>query len=146
MYVIDIADNQSLLPVDQDRLQRIVTSILQDAGVQQGEISIAVVDDPTIHQLNRQYLDHYYPTDVLSFVLDRDDDVLNGEIIVSGETAIANAKDYDLKPEDELLLYVIHGTLHLIGLDDKTDEGRAEMRAREDVYLKQCDIVRSIKS
>ena len=62
-----------------------------------------------IHELNRRYLNHDWPTDVLSFTLDDDDDGLAGEIIVSADTATVAAERYGWKMADEILLYVIHG-------------------------------------
>ena len=135
MIEIEIADEQSLMQVDEGRLKRIVRAIIADHGVRNSRISIAIVDDPTIHRLNRQYLQHDYPTDVLSFVLDDQDDFLEGEVIVSTETAASEAADFDWPAEDELLLYVVHGILHLIGFDDKTDAERTRMRGAERSYL-----------
>ncbi|MCA9206082.1 MAG: rRNA maturation RNase YbeY, partial [Planctomycetales bacterium] len=62
-------------------------------------------------------------------------DHLDGEVIVSADTAESTAADYDWPPAAELLLYVIHGTLHLVGFDDKSPEKRVVMRAKEAEYL-----------
>jgi probable rRNA maturation factor len=90
-----------------------------------------VVNDPTIHELNRQFLAHDYPTDVLSFLLEQQGKRIEGEVVASADTARRTAEQLGLRPEDELLLYVIHGTLHLIGHDDAGDEQRSLMRAAE---------------
>ena len=95
-----------------------------------------VVDDPSMHALNRRYLEHDYPTDVLSFVLDQDEDRLEGQLVVSADTAAASAEQYGWSAADELLLYVIHGSLHLVGCDDRQMEQRREMRELEQRYLK----------
>ncbi|MGI9515985.1 MAG: rRNA maturation RNase YbeY [Pirellulaceae bacterium] len=123
--------------IDEPLICSIISRILGDAGFRRGSVSIAIVDDPTIHELNRQYLQHDYATDVLSFVLDRDDtrDWLEGEVIASFETARQMAADYDWAPASELLLYLIHGTLHLTGLEDAGDEQRQQMREAESRYL-----------
>ena len=86
---------------------------------------MAVVDDPTIRRLHREYLGEDSPTDVMSFVLERADDYLEGEVVVSAETACAAAPEYGWPAADELLLYVIHGTLHLVGYDDTTPRMRS---------------------
>jgi len=130
-FVIHVADRQTALEVDRRRIVRAVEMILRDDAVARTEISVAVVDDPTIQQLNRQYLDHDYATDVLSFVLERDQDLLEGEVIVSADTAASRAADFGWTAAEELLLYVIHGTLHLVGYDDGTSDERAKMRTRE---------------
>ena len=109
--------------------------IVDDAGYDQASISLAIVDDPAIHELNRRYLSHDYVTDVLSFVLDSSEHCLEGEVIVSVDTADRCAGDHSGTTADELLLYVIHGVLHLVGFDDKQEEARAEMRKQEVHYM-----------
>ncbi len=137
MIKIEITDQQSSLPVEAGRLRRAAHAILKDHGPASADISIAIVDDPTIHALNRQYLQHDYPTDVLSFVLEEPPPRLEGEVIVSADTAIAQAGEYGTSPANEVLLYVIHGVLHLVGFDDQSTESREQMRCAEHVYLKQ---------
>lgn len=123
--------------IDESSIRKVVSSILSDSGYTNGSISIAVVDDPTIHELNNRYLKHDYETDVLSFVLEFDDDRgwLEGEVIVSSDTATRLSAEYAWEPASELLLYIIHGTLHLTGMDDSTDELRREMQVQEAHYL-----------
>ena len=134
MITIDVANEQSTLPVDAARLRRAVQMVLKDAAIRRARVSLAVVDDPTIHVLNRRYLDHDCATDVLSFNLDDSGGSLDGEVIASADTAAAAAPRFGWRPEDELLLYVIHGALHLVGLLDDTDDQRQRMRRRE----KEC--------
>ena len=95
-------------------------------------------DDPDqlqpVHRVRRE---HDYPTDVISFLLDSDANRLEAELIVSAETAIHNATQYGWAPFDELTLYAIHGTLHLIGYLDKDPEDQATMVAAEAVHLQK---------
>ncbi len=135
MIAIDLANRQTALRVDESRLRDAVRVILEEAAVAEAEVSVAVVDDPTIHALNRRYLRHDEPTDVLSFLLERSGEKLEGEIVVSADTALRAAPRYDWSAGDELLLYVIHGTLHLLGHDDQTPPQRAAMQDRERAYL-----------
>src|SRR4051812_34585238 len=127
---IEINTAHSRHTVDRARLKKAVRLILRDAGIRSAEISIAVVTDERMHALNRQYLQHDYPTDVLSFVLAQDERArsLDGEIIVSSDYAAREALRYRWTTDDELLLYIIHGCLHLIGHDDTTAKGKAAMR------------------
>ncbi|MEX2141345.1 MAG: rRNA maturation RNase YbeY [Pirellulales bacterium] len=127
--------NQQTQAVDEDRLRRAVRAILEEEGLRSATVSVAIVDDATIHRLNRVYLQHDIPTDVLSFVLDRTETSLDGEVIVSADTAAAKAARFGWTMADELLLYVIHGTLHLADYDDQEPQALAEMRARERHYL-----------
>ena len=120
MITIDICNRQRFLPLERRRLQAAVRAVLIDAGFRHGEVSVAVVDDATITRLHRQFLGDPDPTDVLSFLFERSDESIEGEVVVSAETAEANARRYRSTPAEELLRYVIHGTLHIVGHDDRT--------------------------
>jgi probable rRNA maturation factor len=135
MIRIDISDEQSAVQVDEARLRKAVDLVLADAGINQGSVSLALVDDPTIHELNNRFLSHDEPTDVLSFALEQRPGYLEGEIIVSGDTAVSSGSRFGWLAGDELLLYVIHGTLHLVGYDDLDPVSQAEMRLKEREYL-----------
>ena len=135
MFTIEINNQQDRLTIDADRLTRAVEMILAEEGVEAAAINLAVVDDPTIHDLNRRFLDHDEPTDVLSFLLDEEAGQLEGDVIVSADTAARTAAQLQWPASDELLLYVVHGTLHLIGYDDLDPDSRGEMRERERHYL-----------
>ena len=119
MIRVDVANEQPRFEVDRPRLCAAIEMVLRAEGFSTATISLAIVDDATIQSLNRRWLSHDYPTDVLSFVLEQGPDGLDGEIIVSGDTAAAAAARFGWSADDELLLYVIHGTLHLVGYDDQ---------------------------
>jgi probable rRNA maturation factor len=138
-YHIEISDQQSRT-FDSEKLVHVVRLILQNYGVASAEISIALVDDPTMRELNRQYLDHDYATDVLSFLLNETEDAITGQLIVSTDTAARVAEELGIQLEHELLLYVIHGTLHLVGLDDTQPDLADEMRAAECEFLGRLGI------
>ena len=130
--------------IDEDSIRNVVSRILSDSGFNNGSISIAIVDDPTIHELNNRYLQHDYETDVLSFVLEFDDQRgwLEGELIVSSDTATRISADYGWPPASELLLYIVHGTLHLIGMEDDTPELKQGMQEQETRYLAEIGLQR----
>ena len=119
------------VPLDEVRLRAAVNRVFADASIPNGQVGVAVLTDPAIRQLNKQYLNHDYATDAISFVLERSHDFVEGEIAVSAETAQREAAHYGWPAADELLLYVVHGALHLVGGDDTTPAGAAEMRRRE---------------
>ena len=146
MYEIEIANNQECLTIDEDFVRAIVRQTLQTEQVSSATISVAIVDNAQIHELNRQYLNHDYETDVLSFLLEESSaetsnektvtprgagKTIDGEVIVSSEMAIEMAADYSWDAIDELTLYIVHGVLHLCGYDDLTAEELPIMRARE---------------
>jgi probable rRNA maturation factor len=132
---VEIADEQDAHVVTYERLIAAVKQILGDAGYTAGEVSIAIVNDEAMHTLNRQYLQHDYPTDVLSFVLEEDETRLIGQLIVSADYAAREAPTFGWTTDDELLLYTIHGALHLVGYDDLEPDLKAEMREQEVAYL-----------
>ena len=136
-FTIEVADEQQTHVIDQQQLKQGARLVLEEAGIAAAEISVAIVDDARMHELNRQYLDHDYPTDVLSFVLefDPDEQSLDGEVIVSADYAAREAVRYGWTVNDELLLYVLHGCLHLVGQDDTTPEGKQAMRQAESRLL-----------
>lgn len=135
--------NETDSAVDAERLEAAVRLALEPSDYQWIEVSVAVVDDEMIHRLNRQFLDHDYPTDVLSFALEDRPPRLEGEIIVSLDTAIRLAAEVGWSAADELLLYVIHGALHLAGMRDKTTADAARMHAAEAALLGRLGVRRS---
>lgn len=140
MFEIDVTNQQSEVPVDEERLRQAVRIVLEGESIDQAQVSLAVVDDPVIRKLNRKYLDEDQATDVLSFVLDHSGGRLEGEVIVSAQTAGSSAGRYGWTPQEELLLYVVHGALHLVDYRDATPVERAEMQNREKAYLAQLGL------
>jgi probable rRNA maturation factor len=136
---VAVANLQETHAIDEEQLIAAARKVIAAGGFNRGEISIAVVDDARMHELNRQYLEHDYPTDVLSFVLEAEGKHLEGEIIVSADYASREAARFNWTTQDELLLYVIHGSLHLIGYDDQTPQAKAEMRQKEREFLALFD-------
>ena len=136
MLEIELTNRQTRHAVDPNRLLAAARQVLEGEGISRATLSIAVVSDRAIRPLNRRYLQHDYATDVLSFLLDSGPGWLDGEIIVSADTAARQAPQYGSSAQDELLLYVIHGALHLVGYDDTTPMARKRMLARQRRYLR----------
>jgi probable rRNA maturation factor len=147
MIRIAVACPQEVVPVNRGRTREIVRAVLDGEGIDDAEISLAFVDNPTIQQLNQRYLGHNEPTDVLSFPLSEPPSVsppsvggryrggLAGELVVGVEVAKAQAEDLGHDVQAELALCVIHGLLHLCGYDDKSPSATEKMRRRERHYL-----------
>jgi probable rRNA maturation factor len=134
---VSVANQQTRYAVDEAQLVEAARAVLRQSRFLSAEISLAVVDDPTIHKLNRRYLDHDWPTDVLSFKLDDSGSHLAGEVVVSADTAVAMAPKFGWPAAAELLLYVIHGMLHLVGYRDKSSVDAREMQAAEQALLRE---------
>jgi probable rRNA maturation factor len=141
MSRIAIACPQEAVPIDRQRMREVVRTVLEGEGVADYEISLAFVDNPTIHTLNKRYLAHDEPTDVLSFPLsDPGARKLSGELVIGAEVASASAGEMGHDVQAELALYVIHGLLHLCGHDDHEPDDAARMRERERHYLQQLGL------
>jgi len=136
-FEILISNGQSGHAVDEQQLVAAARAVLQASDFSSAMISLAIVDDPTIHELNRQFLNHDWPTDVLSFALQDNGSHLEGEVIISADTAAAAAAELGCTPAAEQLLYIIHGMLHLVGYRDKTPEDAQQMRLAEAQFLSQ---------
>jgi probable rRNA maturation factor len=134
MISVELTNRQSRFPVDETALAQAVEQILHGEGILDAWVSLAIVDNPEIHRVNREFLNHDYPTDCISFLL-QEEPPLEGEVIVSVDTAEVEGPRHGWTRDEELLLYVVHATLHLVGYDDLVPEAAVEMRAREDHYL-----------
>ncbi|MDY3563626.1 rRNA maturation RNase YbeY [Gemmata sp. JC673] len=123
-------------PLEFQQLKDAARAVLEGEGVKAGKVTLAFVDNPHIHRLNKQFLNHDEPTDVLTFpYTDPGAKSLEGEVVIGYEVAKEYAADRNHELNLELLLYVVHGCLHLTGYDDTDDDSEREMRAKEREYL-----------
>jgi probable rRNA maturation factor len=139
-FSIAVANRQRRWRVDSAALKAAALSVLKGEGIAAADISIAVVNDTAIHDINRQFLNHDEPTDVISFVLDQQGKKIDGEVVISADTAAAAAKEIGWSVQNEMLLYIIHGALHLTGYDDLKPAARRQMRSREKHYLTKLGV------
>jgi len=115
--------------IEQVRLAVVATA--NSLGFSHGTIGVLITGDAAIHVINREHLRHDYPTDVISFQYDASGDHVEGELVASLDTAVREAIEQGWPPMHELLLYAIHGTLHICGLDDDNEVNRRVMRTAE---------------
>jgi probable rRNA maturation factor len=146
------ADEQADRAIDLERWASLARAVLEDRRVRGDvEVSLLFVDEPAIAALNERFLGHPGPTDVLSFPIedeplaggrspdsggsgpgsDPEDEpiTLLGDVVVCPTVAARNAAEHDVTLEDELALLVVHGLLHLLGMDHESD-GEAEAMER----------------
>ncbi len=141
MSRVSIASPQEAVAIDRGRMREVVRVVLEGEGAVDAEISLAFVDNLTIHRLNQRFLQHDEPTDVLSFPLSEPNAKrLSGELVIGAEVALAQATARGHDVQAELALYVIHGLLHLCGRDDHDEVDAAAMRERERHYLQQLGL------
>ncbi len=137
------ADEQSAEPVDVERWSALAEGVLEAEAVPSTvELSMLFVDEEAMAQLNQRFRGKEGPTDVLSFPLDEPGDdspwqapSLLGDVVICPTVARRNAAEHRRSYEDELALLVVHGTLHLLGMDHLDDEQAAAMEAREQALL-----------
>ena len=99
-----------------------------------GDISFVFSTDDYVLQINQQYLNHDYYTDIITFNYN-EGNVINGDIFISIDTIKVNAREFSGSFQEELYRVMIHGILHLISYNDSTADEIAQMRAKEDFYL-----------
>ena len=150
-----VSDAQDDPPVDAARWAQLADSVLDAEGIAGGEMGLLFVDEEAIARLNEEHMGAEGPTDVLSFPIDevpgsdrraidaramRDagdaaDPVLIGDVVVCPTVAKRNAAGADKPIDDELALLVVHGVLHLLGMDHAEHDEGERMRALERDYL-----------
>jgi len=129
---ITIKDLQKKIPIPQAKMLKAAkTALLKLGRPREGSLSIVFVGAKRMRSVNKKYLDHDYVTDVLAFDLGRN----VGEIIICPQEAFTNAKAHHTSTDDEIILYVIHGILHLAGFDDHGPKDEARMREMEKKLL-----------
>lgn len=111
-----------------------IEKLVANEGKIMGEVNYILCSDPYLLEMNKQYLQHDYYTDVITFDY-CEDNVISGDIFISVDTVRDNAKEYDATFESELERVMVHGVLHLVGYKDKTDEDSKVMRSKENQYL-----------
>ncbi len=153
------ADEQADHPVSVDRWATLARSVLNAEGiVSETEVSLLFVDEATIASLNERFLDKEGPTDVLSFPIEDESDrsgrspdeggtgpgsieadtgrlVLLGDVVICPAVAARNAVDHGVTFDDEVALLVVHGILHLLGMDHEVDDEAERMEQREQQLL-----------
>lgn len=140
---VSILNRQSDESVNVETLEQWFRRAIAAEDPATAEVTIILVDDAEIHRLNREFLDHDWPTDVITFF---DEETapfsptderrgrgrhIAGELVISVTTARREATRQGWGVDEELLLYCVHGWLHLCGYDDLTDNERPLMRQRE---------------
>ncbi|MBP5473153.1 MAG: rRNA maturation RNase YbeY [Bacteroidales bacterium] len=115
-------------------IKSILESIVSEEGKIYGDVSFIITSDENILIINKEFLNHDFYTDVITFDY-CEADVVNGEIYISIDTVRNNSKIFKVKLLDELFRVMIHGVLHLCGYDDKTDEQKVVMRQNEEKWL-----------
>lgn len=111
-----------------------IKAVAATYGRKVGEVGYLFVDDEKILEVNREYLGHDYYTDIITFDYD-EDDTINGDLVISLDTVRTNAEQFGKAYNEELHRVIIHGILHLCGINDKGPGEREIMEAAENRAL-----------
>tara|TARA_B100000795_G_scaffold66338_1_gene45410 strand:+ start:10839 stop:11252 length:414 start_codon:yes stop_codon:yes gene_type:complete len=119
---------------DENLLENWIEKVVLEKGFEIGEINYIFCDDMYLHKLNVEFLQHDTLTDIISF----DNSLgklISGDIFISVERVNENANDFKVSAEEEMHRVMIHGVLHYMGLKDKTEAEKIEMRNAENLAL-----------
>ena len=111
-----------------------IKKVAASYGRKVGEIGYLFVDDEKILEVNNEYLGHDYYTDIITFDYD-EDDIISGDLVISIDTVRSNAELFSKPYEEELFRVIIHGILHLCGINDKGPGEREIMEQEENKAL-----------
>ncbi len=132
---IEIANLQKHYKIKDNKIKQVVKEVLGKKS-SSAKLSIAFVDNNEIKRLNKIYFGSNEITDVIAFPLNNHKSALNGEIVVSVETAVDTAVKENVDVEGEIVLYVVHGMLHLMGYRDGNRNDAEIMHEKESTILK----------
>lgn len=119
---------------DEALIQKWISTVISDESFKEGEINYIFCNDDFLHQLNVEFLKHDTLTDVIGFDYSVGK-LLQGDIFISTQRVVDNAKDFQTSFENELYRVMVHGILHFCGYKDKSEEDARLMRQKEDTYL-----------
>lgn len=128
---ITLKNLQKKIPIPQAKVLKAAKAAFRKLGLSHRGLSIVFVGARRMRAINKKYLKHDHVTDVLTFDLGEN----AGEMIICPRIAHANAKAYQTSTENEIILYVIHGILHLAGFDDHSPKDILQMRKMEKELL-----------
>lgn len=133
--MIEFFSEDVIMPdFNQEDVRDWIVTVIENNNKKLGDLSIIFCSDEYILKVNREYLDHDYFTDIITFDY-CEDSIINGDLFISLDTVLDNSKDFDTGYDNELMRVIIHGILHLIGFNDKTDSEQEEMTRQENISL-----------
>lgn len=133
-YNIEYTGGKANLPIKRREISRWVKAVAEAHGRRVGDIAYIFVDDERILEVNRQYLQHDYYTDIITFDY-TEGDRISGDLFISLDTVRSNSIEQGAAYDEELLRVIIHGVLHLCGINDKGPGERQIMEAAENKAL-----------
>ena len=131
-------ENVESLTIHEKSLISHLNSLIKNELKMQGNIAVIFCSDEYLLEMNKEYLEHDYYTDIITFDY-VEGDVISGDLFISFDRIAENAKTFNTTLFRELYRVVFHGVLHLVGYNDKSDEDAKTMREKENYYLSEVD-------
>ncbi len=128
---IDIA----LPEIDQEKVSGWIQQTIINEKQKAGQVFFLFTSDEHLLEMNRNFLNHDYYTDIITFDSSEEKEIISGELYISVDRVKENAKSMNVAFKKELLRVMVHGILHLCGYGDKTPGERKKMREKENLYL-----------
>ncbi|HIU55645.1 MAG TPA: rRNA maturation RNase YbeY [Candidatus Gallibacteroides avistercoris] len=142
MAIHYFAEETQVPAIKKREISRWIKAVAATYGKTTGEISYIFCNDSRILEVNRQYLQHDYYTDIITFDY-TEGNRISGDIFISLDTVKSNAQEYGQRFEDELHRIIIHGILHLCGIKDKGEKERQQMTRCENQALEQLSVMQA---
>jgi probable rRNA maturation factor len=121
-------------------IKSILTTLFKKEGKKLGDLRYIFVSDDWLLEINRQFLQHDFYTDIITFPLSEPRQPISGEIYISVDRVRENAREFGSTLKEELLRVILHGALHLCGYKDKTAAEKRKMRKTEERYLREFHV------
>ena len=127
------AEDVKLPDLPEEKIVNWLNQVASLEGQELDEINVVFCSDEHLLQMNRDFLNHDYYTDIITF--DYTEEHVAGDIFISLDRVVENAQDFSEGYDRELRRVIVHGVLHLLGYKDKTDDDARQMRAKEEAAL-----------
>jgi probable rRNA maturation factor len=122
------------LEISEKNYKEWIIKCIESSGKSVGEIAYVFCNDEYLLKMNKDYLNHDYYTDIITFDY-CEDNIISGDLFISYDRIKENSNTHKTKLTNELDRVIIHGIIHLLGQKDKTKEEAKQMRMKEDYYL-----------